>query len=267
MEIIKSVLLGIVQGITEFLPVSSTGHLILARDVLGLNISDSLTYDTFLHMATVLAVFLYFRKDIAHLTISAFHLITRPKLIEPKEKTLIIAIIVGTVPAAILGLAFDSVIETSFRNPLLVAFALVAGSALFWYAEKKNTGKEIISNRKGLIIGFYQALALIPGVSRSGSTISGALIEGLSREEAVRFSFLLSFPIITAAGLYKVIKFSDVLFSISAIVPNIIGFLAALVSGLYAIHFLVRFLKHNTLKPFIIYRLILAALVIVASLS
>ncbi|MCK5059785.1 MAG: undecaprenyl-diphosphatase UppP [Candidatus Pacebacteria bacterium] len=266
MEILQAAFLGVIQGFTEFLPVSSTGHLILVRDVLGMNIPNGLTYDIFLHLATVLAVFLYFRKDIIRMAASAFRLITRPESVVPQEKTLITAIAIGTIPAAVLGFAFNSVIETSFRNPLLVATALILGSVLFGYAEKKSTEKESLSNKKGFVIGFYQALALIPGVSRSGSTISGGLITGLSREEAVRFSFLLSFPIITAAGLYKVIKFSDVLFATSAFVPSLVGFFVALVSGLCAIRFLIRFLKTHSLIPFIVYRIMLAALVIIVTL-
>ena len=256
--------LGAVQGLTEFLPVSSTGHLILVRHFFGTTLADTLTYDVFLHLATAFAVLIYFRKDIAKLFLSIIQMVKGNK-VSDKDRYLVIAISLGIIPAVVLGLSFDNFIENSFRNPLLVALALIAGSILFWYAEKVSFGTGTITPKKGFIIGFFQALALIPGISRSGSTISGGLISNLSREEAVRFSFLLGFPIILGAGVYKILKFSDVLFSNGAIIASLAGFIAALISGLYAIHFLVRFLKNHSLLPFIVYRIVLAGLVIVST--
>lgn len=255
MEIVQGVLLGLVQGVTEFLPVSSTGHLILAREFFGFSRDSGLAVDAMLHLATAVAVLLYFRTDILELVHGA---------LRKERKSLILggALIAGTVPGVIAGVFLEETMDTVFRSATLVAGALAAGSILFVVAEKLASQKSFITVQKGFGIGLFQALALIPGMSRSGMTISGGLLLGLTREEATRFGFLLSFPIILGAGAKKFLELwgSGAFVSESAMLAA--AGLAAFLSGLAAIHFMIRFVRTHTLIPFALYRLALAALVL-----
>lgn len=255
MDALSALLLGLVQGLTEFLPVSSTGHLILARDVLGLPLEGGLTFDATLHLATALAVMLYFRKDLVQLVRGVF-------VGEPASRTLALALVLGTIPAAVIGFFLEDSMDTLFRNPVLVALALIAGSAVFYLAERLARMNMHLTVSRGVAIGFFQALALIPGLSRSGMTISGGLLLGLTREQATRFAFLLSFPIILGAGGKKLLD----LWGTGALQADAgllaLSALAAFLSGLAAIHFMIRFLRTHTLMPFIIYRVALAAVVL-----
>jgi len=212
MDYIHAIILGLVQGLTEFLPISSSGHLIIARKIFNLPLEGSLSFDAVLQCATALAVLLYFAKDLWGIACSAFRYV-RGKAIEEREKTYIWAIILGTIPAVIFGLLLESTMDSVFRNTSLVAGTLLAGSVLMGYAQEKSKvdsrqsggGTQSLTLRKGIVVGFFQSLALIPGISRSGSTISGGLLMGLSREEATRFSFLLSVPILVGSGLKKLL--------------------------------------------------------------
>jgi undecaprenyl-diphosphatase len=262
MSIVDSIILGLIQGITEFLPISSTGHLILSRSFLGITDSSGLAFDAVLQLSTSLAVLIYFRKDFINLFNKTINFIRRV----PGDYIYVKAIIAGTIPAIILGLSFEDYISAFFRNPLSVAVALIAGSILFYVAEKLGKQNQELSTKKGLAIGFFQALAIIPGMSRSGSTISGGLISGLSRIEAARFSFILSFPIIFGAGVYKLIDLvkDDALVSLGS--SLLIGSFFAFISGMIAIHYLLKYLKSHTLNIFIFYRLFLAAVIIMISL-
>lgn len=262
MSIFEAVALGVVQGLTEFLPVSSTGHLILAEQLFQTG-GYGLAFDAILHLATAAAVIIYFWKDISALFNTALRKLSRLPVNE-NELTLLYAIMVGTIPAVVLGLLLESFMETWFRTPLLVAGVLIAGSLLFMYAEwvymnRHQTNK--IDSGKGLKIGFFQALALIPGMSRSGATISGGMILGLSREEAARFAFLLAVPVILGAGTKKLL---ELIVSDEAVQWVSVGFGAgtAFVTGLFAIHFMLGFVRKHSLWPFIWYRIILASFVI-----
>lgn len=252
--------LGIVQGLTEFLPVSSSGHLIIARDLFGVVTPDGLAVDAVLQLATALAVLVYFRNDFWRLAEDAISWI-RGRGVESGQKVMILAIMLGTIPAVIAGLLLESRMETIFRSAELVAWMLLAGSALLLLAEwtgKWIKEKKELSVWRGIGIGLYQCLALVPGVSRSGATIAGGLMLGLSRSEAARFGFLLSFPIILGSGLKKLLELgmhgelSQIGF------PLLLGSLVAFTVGLGCIHFLIRFLKSNSLGIFILYRTLLA---------
>lgn len=260
-DLISFTLLGIVQGLTEFLPVSSTGHLILARDFFNLATEQGLAIDAVLHLATALAVLVYFRRDILRLIVSFFGLV-RGRRTEREDRILIYALLLGTVPAVLVGLLLEGAIEGAFRNPTLVAYALIAGSALFFAAERLAKQNAALSVPKGIAIGLFQALALIPGISRSGATISGGLLLGLTREQSARFAFLLSFPVILGAGTLKFVELGASGFLSTEAEPLIAGALAAFVSGILAIHFLITFLKRHTLDIFIVYRLVLAAVIV-----
>lgn len=263
MDITSSLILGIVQGATEFLPISSSGHLILAREVMGLNVSGGLAFDAVLQLATALAVFIYFRVDFWHL-IQAFVSLLLRKRAEAKEKTLLFALILGTIPAMIFGLLLENYMETTFRTPLFVVVTLLLGSLLFYVAERAGKQNEALTVKKGLWVGFFQSLALFPGTSRSGATISGGLIFGLTREEAARFSFLLSFPIIFGSGLLK--AFDMIHGGVGLGEDLLVGSAAAFIVGICAIHYLLRYLRHHTLNIFIWYRIILAGIVLVVLL-
>ncbi len=261
MSIFESIFLGFIQGATEFIPVSSSGHLILGRFFLGRELSGTIAFDAILQLATILAVFVYFHKDILNLFKTFFNILKRK---ENKKEDLILfqAILIGTIPALFFGLILEGPMDTFFRNIYVVLFGLFLGTVVMYFADKNKKEDKELDIKRGFKIGFFQALALIPGVSRSGATISGGLFLGLSRELATRFSFLLALPIITGSGLKKLFDlfkagggYLDFNLFISA--------LTAFVVGLVAIHFLISFLKKNSLKIFIYYRILLIFIILI----
>lgn len=269
MGYIDAIILGAVQGLTEFLPVSSSGHLLIARKIFDLPLQGSLSFDAILQCATVLAVLLYFAKDLWSIALSVLRYVSG-KMISETEKVYIWAIALGTIPAIIFGLLLESTMDSVFRNIHLVALALLVGSALMWYAQEKSkvdsrqsTGDVgSLTVKRGIIVGFFQSLALVPGISRSGATISGGLLVGLSREEATRFSFLLSVPILVGSGLKKLL---EVDFGASGGVfgPLFIGSVVSFIVGLLAIHYFIKYLKTHNLSVFIWYRVLLAVVLFV----
>jgi len=270
MNFIQSAILGLVQGLTEFIPVSSTGHLIIARKLMGLDLVGTLSFDAILQLATGFAVLIYFWRDIWN-------------MIKNRDFKLISVLIIGTIPAIILGLFLSDYMDTVFRGTHVVAVSLILGAVLFYFAEKftKETfgrpserlgtplsgeglpsGSEI-SVKNGFVVGLFQCLALVPGMSRSGSTISGGLFAGLTREVAARFSFLLSLPIIFGSGLKKVFDLYQGGLLYQAESSLIIASIFAFISGLLAIHFLIKFLKNHSLNYFGVYRIILAVIILI----
>lgn len=246
-----AIVLGIVQGLTEFIPVSSSGHLILARDVLGMSLDGSLAFDAVLHLATALAVLVYFRRDI-------LNLLTKAK----EHVTMWWALILGTIPALVLGLLFENAIEAYVRSSSVVAGALIAGSLLFVIAEWVGKQNRELSKEKGFMIGIFQSLALIPGISRAGASISGGLLFGLTREKATRFAFLLGFPILFGVGVSKLMTLLSLGQAVSVTIPLLASSVVAFVVGLGAIHWMLVFLKQHTLYGFAVYRVLLAVLVL-----
>ena len=263
MVFLPAVLLGLVQGLTEFLPVSSSGHLVLAHELFGYVSSNDLAFDAILHLATAFAVVVYFWQDIWTLIQTVIRKLDRVP-VDEKNMNMVLALLAGTVPAVILGLLLESYMETIFRNPLLVAGVLVAGSLLFALAEWVYMNRERdsrVSLMKGLKIGLFQSLALVPGMSRSGASIAGGMMLGLSRVEAARFSFLLAVPIMLGAGSKKVLELMSSPTSVEwgAVVA---GAATAFIVGLLAVHFMLSFVRNHTLWPFIWYRILLALTVI-----
>ena len=252
MSILEGIILGIVQGITEFMPISSSGHLILARELLGLDLTGSISFDVLLHLSTLLVIIYFFWGEIKRLVLDAMS-----EGLSSRSSKLIYAIILGSIPAVLVGFLFENKIEEIFRNPTNVAWALLAGSAVFWVADRLSKDKGGISSTKGFVIGLFQALALIPGVSRSGITISGGLFSGLSREEAIKFAFLLGIPVIGGAALKTIIDSSGSFESMLNL-PMVAGFIAAFVSGIFSIKFLVKYLSSHSFNVFIAYRILLA---------
>jgi len=257
-DLAAAALLGIVQGLTEFLPVSSTGHLILVSDLLKLDPAQfGLSFDVALHLGTALAVLLYFARTWIDLVVGLFRGRWRmPALI-----------VLGTAPAAIAGGLFQSAIERDMRGPLVIAAGLVIGSIVFVAAEAIARQRRLLTE-VGVIdvlaIGVAQAIALIPGISRSGITISAGLARELRREDATRFAFLLATPVILGAGAKTVLdarKAAD-LFARPDVVG--VGFVLSFLSGLAAVAFMVRFLRGHSLNWFVAYRLVLAAVIVAA---
>lgn len=258
MDIVSSTILGLVQGLTEFAPVSSSGHLVLLHSIFGSGAED-LAFDALLHLATALAIVVYFWRDIVR--IAADFLTWRA----PAQG---IAIIVGTIPAVLLGLVLEDAMAVLFRNPLLVAVTLTTGSLIMlgaeWYARTNPANVQGVSLdiRGAFGVGLFQALALVPGTSRSGMTIAGGMLMGLSRTDAARFGFLLGVPVLLGAGAKKFLE----LYTTGALgmmgAEVFVGALTAFVSGILVIHFLLSFLRRYTLHTFIMYRLALAALIV-----
>lgn len=263
MDILASIFLGAVQGVTEFLPISSSGHLVILKEFFNIEIIDTLLFDISLHVATAFAIVLYFWRDITDLIEDFFRLVVGMGAgVSKKNKVLIIAIIIGTMPAGIMGYLFDDYIEATLHSSTVVALALLAGSALFIFAESIVKTQSEISVKKGFAIGLFQILALIPGFSRSGSTISGGLIMGLKRDEAAKFSFLLSLPIFAGAALKAILDATEVGLSSELVTLTMAGAISAFVVGYFSIKFLMNFLKKNTLIPFVWYRIILALIIL-----
>ncbi len=265
MTFFQSAILGLVQGLTEFIPVSSTGHLILARQLLGLDLVGSISFDAILQLATAVALICYFWRDIWN-------------IISFKNKNLILPLIIGTIPAVILGLLLESYMDTYFRGTHVVAIALIVGSVVFFFAErfaqkhnltptlsltKEREENPQVSVRQGFFIGLFQCLALVPGFSRSGATISGGLFNRLSREDAARFSFLLSIPIILGSGLKKLLDIYQGGELATLEHSLFIAAIFAFVSGILAIHFLLKFLKNHSLNYFGVYRILLAIVILI----
>ncbi len=251
-------LLGLVQGFTEFLPVSSTGHLIIFENFFGISATDAVPFDVAVHLATALAVIWYFRADWMHL-VKSF-----TSRIDSRGRQLLLNIVWGTIPAGIVGILFEDTITHTFRTPLAVAIGLVAGSALIAGAEylrhKRNRDSGMILPYESFVIGIFQAFALFPGISRSGATISGGLLVGKTRVEATHFSFLLSTPIILAATAKMFAARPEILIT----GPNIFGFIAAFVSAIAAINLITKIAERSTLVPFVYYRLALAGVIILS---
>jgi undecaprenyl-diphosphatase len=272
-QLVQAVVLGLVQGLTEFLPVSSSGHLIVVPALLGWHdpFIDSLAFSVMLHIATLLALLVYFRADWLRLIPAGLAAIRERSLGDDRDRRLAWLLAVATIPAVIVGVALNDAIETVFREPRLVAVTLVLGAAILFIADRvgsHNKSVQSITFPVAAGIGAAQALALLPGVSRSGISISAGLFAGLDRESAARFAFLMATPITAGAGLWELRKIVGGEAGVDLpLVPLVAGMIAALVSGLLAIAVLLRYLRTHGLGVFVVYRLALAALVVAAWLG
>ena len=298
MEIIQSIILGIIQGITEFLPISSSGHLILIPHIFGWE-DQGLAFDVALHWGTLIAVVVYFRKDWMEIFRKSYLLklslrgsrndrsnpatmcedlnygIASSPCEAPRNDTLsshnfkkylksdlLFIIIIATIPGVIAGLLLNNYAETIFRNPLIISATLFFGAVLLFYADKVSIKKADLTNltlQMGIIIGLFQALAIVPGVSRSGITITIALFLGLRRTAAAKFSFLLSTPIILGAGIKE---FPSLLES-GLNITILVGVLFSALSGYLAIKYMLRYLENRSYNIFVGYRMALAVVIII----
>lgn len=254
MNIIQAIVYGIVQGIGEFLPISSTAHLILVPWLFGWK-DPGVVFDVALHLGTAAAVILFFFKDWVNLISSGF---TRTKTAEGK---LFWLIVMATIPGGIAGVLLDKYME-SFRNPALISIMLIVMGIVLYMADKlsrRDIEIENIGFKRSLIVGISQALAIIPGVSRSGITMSTGRLLGMTRESIARFTFLLSAPIILADGLYHAKGLKNVPIDK---VPFVVAMLTSAIVGILSIKFLLNYLKTKGFGIFAVYRFALGALVI-----
>ncbi len=256
MEIFQIFVLALVQGITEFLPISSSAHLILIPLIAGWT-DQGLAFDVAVHVGTLSAVVLYFRKELINMTVAWFQSLSARK--STPESNLAWAVILGTIPAGIAGLLLKDLAETSFRSPLVIATTTILFGLLLWYSDvkgKRNRNEYSLTIPDILFIGLAQVLALIPGTSRSGITITAALLLGFTREAAARYSFLLSIPLITAGGLLTVKDLAEQQGTVDW--QSII--IGAGISGLTAflcIHYFLKLINKIGMAPFVWYRLLL----------
>jgi undecaprenyl-diphosphatase len=281
LPIYQAIVLAIIQGLAEFVPISSSGHLIIVRRLLGwneLSPAHELTFDVALHFGTLLSVLFYFRRTWFQIVRAAFG----GKLVrfsevgsfdqsltpdeQREERLLLWFLAAATIPGAIAGKLLEHGAEDYFREHIfLIAAALIAVALLMWWGEKVNQATKPLSRIRladAIIIGCAQATALVPGVSRSGSTITAGLFRNMTREAAVRFSFLLATPLIAGAVLLKAHELKKEGLPAGMHVPFIVGVLVSAIVGYAAIAWLMRYLQAHSLKVFIVYRIVFGVLVI-----
>ncbi len=276
MNILQAILLGVVQGATEFIPISSSAHLIIIPWLFNWD-DPGLAFDVALHLGTLVALLVFFAADWVRLIRAGIMSIVERKIGDDIDRRLAWWLVIGSIPGAMAGVLFESKIEELFHAPnaqhnasAMIAMGIIIallGAALF-IAERiarHTRALKHVSLRDAILIGCAQALAIFPGVSRSGATITAGLALGLEREAAARFSFLLSAPIIAGAGAKSVFNLVRDGIASSELTIFAVGFLAAMISGYLCIKFLLRFLQRNSTDIFVYYRWLLAALVIVVA--
>lgn len=273
LDILSAIILGAVQGLSEFLPISSSGHLALIPNLLG--VETGLAFDTVLHIGTLIAIFSFFWKDIINLIkgfilslidlTEGFDVFKRELKLVP-EKRFAWLIIIGSIPTAIIGLLLKDAIETIFRGTIFVGFFLIITGLILYYSERHSSGKiteKDMSFTQSIIIGICQGLAVLPGISRSGSTIASGLCLGLEREYAARYSFLLSVPAVVGAGLIQIKDIATIDISVGVILA---GFISSVVFGYLAIKLLMKMIKGWSLDIFAYYCWIVGAVTLILSI-
>ena len=265
MSVLEAIVLGIVQGLTEFLPISSTGHLRIVPAFLGWE-DPGAAFTAVTQLGTMAAVLLYFREDLTRIAIAWWRSVWDRRLRRELDARLGWYIVLGTIPIGIFGVLFKDQIETGARDLYLIGVALIVLGLVLLLAEKVGTRErsiEQIRTKDGFVIGFAQALALIPGVSRSGATITAGLFLGLDRPAAARYSFLLSVPAVVLSGLLELgTILSDDEGEHTGLVALVVATLMAFVSGYAAIAWLLRFLSTHSTAIFVVYRVALGAVVL-----
>jgi len=271
--VIQALIMGIVQGLTEFLPVSSSGHLIVVPFLFGWDDAfiKSLAFSVMLHIGTLAALLAYFRADWFRLVPAGLAAVRDRSFRGDRDRKLAWLLMASTIPAALAGVLLDTLIETTFREVGLVAVTLVVGGGLLWLADRRGSrdkGVHDVTLPVALAIGAAQAVALVPGISRSGISISAARLAGLDRAAAARFSFLMATPVTAGAALFEVRRLltGEAGVDVSG-GPLIVGMLASFASGAVAISVLLRYLRTSSLDIFVWYRLVLAATVVVVWLA
>jgi undecaprenyl-diphosphatase len=269
---LDALILGVVEGLTEFLPVSSTGHLTIAEQLLGLPVDDPgvTAYTAIIQLGAIAATFLFFWRDIVRLVVAWFSGLRNAEA-RTHDYQLAWAVIVGSIPVALVGFALKDFISGPLRSLWVVAVALMAWSIVMWLAEDRHSvlerrgeqrGEGEVSLKDGIIIGLVQCFALIPGVSRSGATISAGLFRGLDRVAATRLSFFMAIPALTAAGLFEAASERKHL-ELLGVGQMALGVVVSFVVAYATIAWLLRFVSHNSIKTFVYYRVGLGLLLVV----
>jgi undecaprenyl-diphosphatase len=262
-SLLEAVVLGIVQGLTEFLPVSSTAHLILVREIAGWTVDPTadLVFDIAVHAGTLVAVLAAFRTDVAALARGLGSALRTRSLKAPGAR-LAVLLVVGTIPAAVVGLTLKEPLKALRDNPVLVTWILIGASALLVLGEKigkRERKSESLSAGEAFVIGVFQAMALAPGVSRSASTMTGGLLCGLERPDSARFAFLLLLPAVGGAMVLGIAELGSVK-DVGALVPALVaGFITSAVTGFLCIRWLLAFLRKRSLYWFVGYRILAGA--------
>jgi undecaprenyl-diphosphatase len=267
MELLQAFILGMVQGLGEFLPISSSAHLVLTPWLFGWK-DQGLAFDVALHWGTLLAVVSYFYLDIWHMIkgfLNSLRPSTRDLANNPYQK-LSWLVLLATIPAAIIGKLLEDQVETAFRNPLLIAFNLAVVGFILLMADKYGAKLKTLadtSKTNALLIGMAQAIAIIPGVSRSGATMIAGLFQGLTRQDAAKFSFLMSVPIILGAGLSKLPEIAQ----LENHAQLAVGFTSSAIFGFLAIKYMLKYIATRSFAVFTWYRFALAALIVILYLT
>ena len=271
--IVQALVMGVVQGLTEFLPVSSSGHLIIVPWLFGWNDAfiTSLAFSVMLHLGTLIALLAYFREDWLRLIPAGFATIRDRSLKGDRDRKLAWLLVAATIPAAIVGALFSDFFETQVRQIGLVALTLVIGGVILWVADHVGPQRKTVDDVTfpvAIGIGLAQTIALVPGISRSGISISAGRLAGLDRESAARFSFLMATPVTAGAIVFEARKLLTGEAGVAVeIAPLIVGLVASLVSGVIAIRFMLGYLRTRSLNVFVAYRFILAAVVLIVWLA
>lgn len=270
MTIWQALILGIVQGLTEFLPISSSGHLVITPFLLGWSIPEEyvFTFDVLVQMGTLIAVIIYFWKYLLKIVNAVFKGVLEKKPFGTQDAKLGWFVVLSTIPAILGGLFLKDQVEAAFHSVQITAAFLLITALLLWLAEKLSeqiNNMEDLSTLDVIIIGCFQVLAIFPGLSRSGSTISGGILRKLKREEAAKFSFLMSIPVMLGAA---VMSFNDLLEvpNLSEFLPVLmVGFVTSAVVGFFSIHWLLKFLNNNRLGLFSIYCVLMAVITLIVA--
>jgi undecaprenyl-diphosphatase len=259
---IEAVVLGLVQGLTEFLPISSSAHLRVVGEAFGWD-DPGAAFTAITQIGTEAAVLLYFREDISRIVTTWLRSLRDRRLRSDPDARMGWLIIIGSVPIVLLGLLFEDSIETTFRDLRIIAIALIAFSLILYWADRFSSGHREMKDltvKHGLVFGFAQAMALVPGVSRSGGTITAGRFLGYSRAAAARYSFLLAIPAVLGSGFYQV---AGSLGGGVAWGPTLLATVIAFGVGLAVISWLLRYLDHGSFTPFVVYRVVLGLLLLV----
>jgi len=272
MTIIQALILGIIQGLTEYIPVSSTAHLILVPWLLGWNFDPNakVVFDILVQWGTLVGVIIYFWRDILQILRAVFSGLAHRRPFETFDARLGWLVVVATIPAVIAGLFIKKYLVQLYEMYILISIVLMLGGLLMLAAErfgKRTRDLKQMTWLDSLIVGVWQILAMIPGVSRSSATISGGMLRDFNREDAARFSFLMSIPALLGAGVIAIkdlLEVPGLLTSLAA--PLLVGFLAAAITGYFSIRWLLGYLKTRSLSVFIIYRLVFGGLCLIVGL-
>lgn len=264
MEIIESFLLGLVQGLTEFLPVSSSGHLALGKALLDENLEKSVTFEVVVHFGTLCSIVVYYWQEIRDIVLSLINFISRPADLKKnvrQDPNIILSgyILLSMIPAGVIGFTLKEEIEGLFSNPVLVGFMLLLTGTILYVTKFRTEFPNRLNSKSSFAIGVAQALAILPGISRSGSTISLGLYLGIKREDVANFSFLMVIPVIAGAMLLEVAEMAEVGVAADAVMDLLIGFITAFVSGYFALKYLIILLKTKGIHPFAWYCWILGS--------